>query len=362
MKDEPALEPTRGTIIAGVGALVATHVYFALFVAGALDELASAVTADVFAVRRVWIGWTLGLVIGGWIAAKKFNLVALPGRLGNMFRAAGAATCLTTVAWSSGVLLAMAVVAGLAGGVLWVTVVTGLRAALGGRRLGLVVGAGVGLTALLVQAPLLADLSGRAQGLVTAVLVALGSLTVPWLTPQEPAVATERDWRWFGMAAWTAALGALVALGAAVYWNFGYAGSAEGETVAVSAAQRLARAGAVLGAALLAGAVLDRGRVGWTGAALAVVGLLAWGATGNAWGLALGGAGLVVLLVALPVIGGHAWQAGQILGVAVGGGLAAGSGLVVVAGRVPGWSVIAALIVVAAVQVWRHRPDPQKAV
>ncbi len=362
MKDEPVLEPTRGTIIAGVGALVATHVYFAMFVAGALGDLAGAVSADVFAVRRVWIGWTFGLVIGGWIAAKKFNLVALPGRLGNMFRAAGVATCLTTVAWSAGVLLAMAVVAGLAGGVLWVTVVTGLRAALGGRRLGLVVGAGVGLTAFLVQASLLADLSGRAQGLVTAIVVALGSLSVPWLTPQEPAVATARDWRWFGMAGWTVALGALVALGAAVYWNFGYTLPAEGETGAASAAQLLAQAGAVLAGALLAGAALDRGRVGWTGVAVAVAGLLAWGAMGNAWGGALGGAGLVVLLVALPVIGGHAWQAGQILGVAVGGGLAAGSGLVVVAGRVPGWSVIAVWVVVAAVQVWRHRPDRKKAV
>src|SRR5690606_16924493 len=109
-----------------------------------------------------------------------------------------------------------ALFAGVATGWLWVVLLGGLRASAGTRDLGLVIGGGWAVAWALAGFFEGVAASPRAVVTVGALLTGAGSLTAPFLTPQEPSVSPLIHYRLPGVLRWMLALGGLVALAAIV--------------------------------------------------------------------------------------------------------------------------------------------------
>lgn len=308
MTPSSALQPERGTLFAAALSVAAAVVFAWVGLGTALPGLGRELGADLFGLRRLLLAAGAGVMLGGIWAARVFDLVRQPQRLGHSYRAAGAGLCLAVMAWGPGVLTGAAVLVGVGYGWLVVVLFTGLRSVVGPRHLGLVVGTGVAMATLGSLGLEALGWPPRTLALVTAMLVAMGSFTVPWLLPEEPSVALGKDHRWLGAGLWGIA-------GAVVAWMV-LVGSSPGIPFGGWDA-----GGPVLAlAAVVAGVWLDRGA--WVGPMLAATVLIVVGRVWlwldaetvmAAWVIAAGGGAAVAVWVTFAARGGRAWQPAWIL-------------------------------------------------
>jgi len=322
----------RTSWFAAVAAIATTYVYFLIFAEFALLELVRAIAPD--RLRWVMAGLGLGGVTGAVLAARVFAADRQQVMLAWAFRACALAAGLAVGATTLGTITAAAVGVGLGLGALTVTLTASLRGATQGRRLGLGVGAGTGLAYALCNVPVLFHASPRIQTLAAAVVVLLASW-LPRLMASRPGQReVAGDYARAGVARWVVVLLALVWMDSAAFYIIQHTAALRAATWGGPAALP-ANAAVHLGAALAAGALLDRaghGRVIALAAAALVAACLVLngvvpGVIPAAWWYAAGVSLYSTVLVDYPARSGRAGVAALVFAVAGWGGSAFGIGM-----------------------------------
>ncbi len=349
-----------GSGVAAVAAVAATYVYFLIFAEFAFLELVRAVAPE--RLRLVMAGLGAGGVLGAMGAARWYAAERSQTQLAWAFRVCAAAAGLALAARGVPLLLAAGVAAGLGLGAQTVWLAAGLRAALPPGRLGLGVGLGTGLAYALCNVPALFAATPRQQ---TA--VALGvALAAGWLprafarssSPSAPAAGLAGA----VLARWVVVLLALVWMDSAAFFVIQHAPELRAATWE-GAAALAANAGVHLGAAVVAGALLDRG---WHGriAALATLALAVACLVLNgrlppvlpaAWWYTAGVSLYSTVLVDLPARSGRVSAAAWIYAVAGWIGSALGIGMAQDLASIPSRfvAVAAGTVAVALIVRWR---------
>lgn len=357
---ETEFRAERSAVIAATAAVAATYVYFLLFAELALLELARPLTeGTTWRGRGLFTCLGVGGLVGCGLAVWRCNVVRWQAQLSWGFRACAVAAALALAAgtwWGMWL-----VVAGLVGATLgWLTVilVSGLRATVGTVRLGWVVGLGTGLAYAICNLPGVVDASARTQTIVVAFVAGAGSLLAPFLTPREPSVSLESDYRILGFGRWVLMLLVLVWLDAVAHHVIQREAGLQPGTGAGSG-RVVANAVIHLLLAVGAGWWLDRGgRMSLIAVALGLLvagclalngGMAALASLAYAAGVSI----YAVVLVYYPARGGRATQAGGVLVVAGGLGAALGSGMARELEGVPGWFLAVAVGVIALMGTWR---------
>lgn len=189
-----------GVLMVGVGLLFVHR-----FAGTVMTELAVEVVGDdeSWRYRGMSTLWVLGGLLGALGAAMRFRLEVWRSSLSWGLRACSMAAVLAVMAENWTVLLIASFATGASAGWLLTVLTTGLRASVGTLRLGVIVGVGFALSVGLSEAAeRLAALFGdpiKGGGVVVALLVAAGSIVAPFLTPQEPSMAMEPEYRGRGL-------------------------------------------------------------------------------------------------------------------------------------------------------------------
>lgn len=252
---------------AAVAAIAATYVYFLIFAEFAFLELVRAVAPE--RLRLVMTGLGAGGVAGAVLAARSFAPERQRAQLAWMLRAcalsAGIAVAMTN--WPG--LLAAAAFVGLSLGGLTVTLTASLRGAMPHGRLGLGVGAGTGLAYALCNLPVLFQAAPRTQAFVAVVVAVAASFLPRWMRRDTVTREASGDFSRAGVTRWVVVLLALVWMDSAAFYVIQHTPvlrAATWEGTGALAANAIVH----LGAALAAGALLDRaghGRVAAVAAA-----------------------------------------------------------------------------------------------
>jgi cytochrome c oxidase cbb3-type subunit 2 len=305
--------PGRATLATATLVVAAVWFYFLIFAEHALLDLGTPWTE-----KEPWrerglltclgAGGLLGSLWGAW----RFNVYRWQAQLSWSLRASavGAALALGATLW--GMLAGAAVLSGFALGWLTVTLATGLRPSIGTSRLGLVIGLGTGLAYAAANLPFIFTASAKTQSIVAAVAVAAVSVLSPFLTPQEPSVSPEADYRPGGVLAWLLLLAPLVAVDAAVFYSIQHTEELR-ETLWSGHGTLLVLAVVHLLAGGLAGWALDGGSrwglwlSGATGVGAAAFLLRPEYPAAMVWAYAAGVSVYSALLVYLLARGGRAW-------------------------------------------------------
>ena len=344
----------RHALVAALVCVAASYVYFLIFAEFALIELAKPMADG----RLRWLMGTLavGGVTGSLLAARSFRLERYARAVGTGFRACGAAAAFALLAKSWLMMMLAALCVGLGLGWLTVTLVSGLRGVLGGKRLGLWAGVSTGSAYAICNLPWVFEASPATQTIFAALVAIGGAFAAIWLDLTEPPRSESRDYEpavtWF----WLAALLALVWLDSAAFYIIQHTEPLRAATWA-GAWTLGGNAATHLVAAIAAGLLIDR-----RGAPAVVVLAFAVLATACTW---LGDGekhalGVEVLytagvslystaLITYPAHGGRPWLSARVYALAgwVGSGL--GIGLAQDLHQVPLWFVgLAGLLVVGA--------------
>lgn len=361
MAEASDYHPGKGTLIAGVFSVAATYVFFLLFAEFALVEMVRASAGEnVFRLRQVMGLLAVGGVAGGFLAAWRFRLERYPRQLANAFRACGASAALALAPHNHVTWLATAACVGLALGWLTVTLASGLRATLGASRLGVCCGLGTGLAYAVCNVPVVFAAAPATQAIIAAIIAGLASVVGPFMTPFEPSVATDDDYRGNGILAWIALFLALVWMDSAAFYVIQHTDTLRADTWQ-GAATLWGNAVMHAVAAVVAGWALDRGRrvsvvlVGFLLLAVACVLLGAGHVALSVWLYTAGVSFYSVALVYYPSLGGRARFPAMVFGIAGWGGSAMGIGMAQDLHQVPLSFVGAAAIVVVAALVVRGR-------
>lgn len=346
------------SFVAAVVVIAATYGYFLIFAEFAFLELLRASVGE--AGLRVAMGALgVGGVVGSVLAAWRFRAATYPRVLAwSSLACAGAAgaACVSASAWTAAVI-------GLALGWLTVTLASGLRVAVGVKRLGLAVGLGTGLAYAACNFPVVFTASARAQTGVSIVFILVAVGATRWLRVGTAAeVSTSGDFKPKRVGTWTLVFLALVWMDSAAFYIIQHTPSLRAGTWGQSGSLWL-NAGMHLGVAVLAGVGMDRdwwGRVvfgAWVALSVACV-LLSGEVRGFVGAEMLYTAGVSLYSVALvyyPARGGRAWVAGVVFAVAGWLGSAWGIGMAQDLHVVPVWFVGAAGVVVTGVLLARRR-------
>jgi hypothetical protein len=243
-------------------------------------------------------------VAGSVLAARYFSVEKARRQLGAGWVICAAAAGLTLVARGAAVFYPVALLVGLGTGLTTVTLAAGLRRAVGGNRLGTVIGLGTGLAYAFCNLPVVFEAGATAQAQLAllaagAGLLAAGALT--WQAPDGPPGGY--DYSAPGVTAWVLVFLALVFLDSAAFYIIQHTPDLKAATWGGSSRQEV-NAGVHLVAALLAGQALDRRWVGGTvlvgaGSLLAACVLLGEGQRALAGGVLLYTAGVSVYSAAL---------------------------------------------------------------
>ncbi len=223
MTDETEFKTPRVALVAGVLAVAAAFTLLATTFGFILSELSGnlAKLGEVGPYRGLVTMGVLGGALGAVGAAMRFRLETWQTNLGWSFRAGSIATVLAVVATSWTGLLVAAFVMGAAGGWILTTLATGMRASVGTRRLGVVVGAGIACALILGEGGLvLGSWFGepiKGAGIVIAMLLAATSVVVPFLTPLEPSMDMEAGYRGWGLAVNWVVMSAVIVGGFSIY-------------------------------------------------------------------------------------------------------------------------------------------------
>lgn len=255
MNGDTEFKAPRSAEVAGVLTIAVSFLYGQTYVMSVLPQLGTAIVGDgeVWRYRGLSTLLLLGGLLGTMGAAIKFRLEVWQPNLSWSFRAGSLATVIALVTESWTGLLVAGFASGMAVGWLFTTLATGLRSAVGTRRLGLIVGAGMVLGtlggAVSVWGGSLFGEPTKGTAVVIAMLMAAVSVTVPFLTPLEPSISRETAYAPRGLLLHWLGLGAVVALHA-------------GQGVGVASSSEAVRLIWVIGVPLAVGVALDKGHRG----------------------------------------------------------------------------------------------------
>ncbi len=319
---------------AAVGAIAATYVYFLIFAEFALLERVRAIAPEAERLRFVMAGLGAGGVAGAGLGAWGYRPERARGLLAWALRACAGAAALAWAAETFAAVAVAAVAVGLSLGWLTVTLSAGLRAATGGARLGLAVGAGTGIAYAFCNVPWLFRAPALTQTAVAAGIV----LAASWLPRLMAAGAAEPEredeFARGGVVRWVVILLALVWMDSAAFYIVQHTEALRAATWGSSTALA-GNATVHLLAAIAAGALLDRGGR----RAVAAVALLALavaclmlngtltGAGAAAWCYTAGVSLYSTVLVEYPARSGRAGVAAAVFAVAGWVGSALGIGM-----------------------------------
>jgi cytochrome c oxidase cbb3-type subunit 2 len=301
-------------------------------------------------------------VAGSMLAAKFLVVKRSRSLLAAGFAVCAAAAGLSIVAGSVAFFFGVALLVGLGAGLTTVTLAGVLRRALGGKRLGLVIGLGTGLAYGFCNLPVVFAAGAVAQASL-AMLAAGTGLIATWTLTFEapPDVPAGGDYSRPGVALWALVFLALVGLDSAAFYVIQHTPELKAEMWNGSG-KLAANAGMHLVAAVLAGWALDRRWVGRTVLAGAVALSLACLLI-NQRDRALAAAALLytagvsiysTALVFYPVCSLRPGLAALVYAVAGWGGSALGIGLADHGHVLPVWFLTVAGTVVPAALVVRH--------
>ncbi len=362
----PGAVPLRAgrATAAAVLVVAATYVYFLLFAEFALLRLAAPLAGRGGSLRAVMAVLGAGGVAGSVVAARTFRVERFRRTLAAGFLATAVAAGLALLAVRAGNAGFFAVAAGAVGlalGWLTVTLASGLRAAAGGKRLGLVCGAGTGLAYAVCNVPTVFESAAAAQTWIALAVVLAGAGATRWIEVRPAPAEQAGDFARGAAIVWVAVLLLLVWLDSAAFYIIQHAPAAKAATW--SGTWRLAgNALTHLAAAVAAGWALDRGHAAKL-AALAT-GVLVAGClslsyvSAEAVAPVLYTAGVSIystVLVWYPARGARPALAATVYAVSGWIGSAFGIGMAQDLQRVPGWFLALAVALVAGSLAVRAR-------
>ena len=352
--------PDSKVVVAAVLAVAAAYVYFLIF--AQFGFLRAVQAGAPGAVKSVMGVMGLAGVAGSVLAARVFAVQRSRQRLKAGFFVCAAAAGLALSAGTSGGFHLVSLLLGLGTGFTTVTLAGVLRPAVGGRRLGTIIGGGTGLAYGFCNLPGIFSASVNVQAGVAVLAAAIGVAATGALgsdaADRDPAGS---DYSMGGVVCWVLLLAALVCLDSAAFYLIQQTPALK-EGTWTGAGRLAANAGLHLMAAVLAGLALDRhwlGRVALTGtgALLAGIWLILAGGEWNAAGALLYVAGVSAystLLVFYAAGSGRPGLAALVYAVAGWGGSALGIGLVENRAVAPGGLMVAAGAIVAGALLGRH--------
>ncbi len=284
----PTHQPDRKTLLAAVLTVAAVYAYFLIFAQfGFLHAVQDVLGDSREMVRPLMASMGAAGIAGSILAAGGLGPLAGRRWLGiGLACCALAVGCALAARGAAGFLVAAALT-GLGAGLATVTLAGLLYPAVGGRNLGLIIGAGTGLAYGFCNLPGIFGASARLQAMIALGAVALGAVGALGLRPQfRPKPLPAVDYSAAGVARWIAIFLALVGLDSALFYFIQHDAPLR-QALWGGNIQPWLNAGTHFGAAALAGWALDRRRLGPVALAggAAVVAAAVWFATtrqGNA--------------------------------------------------------------------------------
>lgn len=328
--------PGKKVVVAAVLTVAATYGYFLIFAQfGFLKTVLTVAGEGREVVKPIVAAMGLAGMAGSALAAAVFDVKRGRRLLTTGFAVCALAAGLAWLAESTGWLYMVATLVGLGTGFTIVTLASLLRRAVGGMRLGTIIGWGTGLAYGFCNLPMVFGAGANAQAGVAMLAAGAGIAGARLLTLDAPPHRPEGfDYSTPGGGMWTLFFLALVGLDSAAFYIIQHTPMLKGEFW--SGAWRLeANAGMHLIAAVLTGYALDRRWVGRTvvagaSALLAACWLMDKNAQTFAGGALLYTAGVSVystVLLFYPTRGLRPVLAALVYGVAGWGGSALGVAL-----------------------------------
>jgi len=350
-------KPSRREFWVVVALIAGTYGYFLIFAQFAFLELLRA-KLGAGELRPAMGAMGLAGVAGSGLAAWRFRpetyRLALRGGAVACVLAAGAGCLAASPLTAAGI--------GLALGWLTVTMVSGLRAAIGMQYLGRAVGVGTGLAYAACNLPGVFTAAPLVQAGIASVLMTVAALATRWVRTGEAEVSHNDDFRPVRVVGWVGIFLALVWMDSAAFYVIQHTPVLRAETWGGNV-RLLLNATIHLAVAVGAGVWMDRGRfgrvvlAGW--AALAGACLLLDERMRPFVGIEVlytaGVSAYSVALVYYPARGGRAWLAGALLAIAGWLGSALGIGMAQDLNRLPVGFVLGACAVVTGLLLIRHR-------
>ncbi len=350
--DTPRLDAK--TLSAAVVTVAATYIYFLIFAQfGFLQSAQAALGRGQDTVHPLMGAMGLAGIAASAGAAFRFELATARWRLTWGFAGCACAATGALLAKSQAGFLAVAAFTGFGAGFTTVTLAAMLRAAVGLRQLGIILGLGTGLAYAFCNLPGIFAADPRLQAALAAGAAVVGIVAGWNLPPRFPAgPETTGDYSRAGAGRWVAIFLALVCLDSALFYFIQHEPTLR-EDLWTGANRELVNAGTHLLGATLAGWALDRGRLG-TAVALAgltIVSAAIWLTTGHAGDEGVGRAYMAgvsaysTAIVFYPAQSGRAGLAALVYAVAGWGGSALGIGLAENGGRLsPALAGVAAAV------------------
>lgn len=356
-------QPGKKVIAAAVAVVAATYVYFLLFAQfGFLKMLPAATGGSAGVVKPILAVMGLAGITGSVLAVRWFTVERSRQVLAAGFALNALAAALALTGGPLAVYFGVALLVGLGIGLTSVTLAGLLRRALGGARLGTIIGLGTGLAYGFCNLPAVFSASATAQAWLALLATGAGMAGALGLDLRAPDNRpTGYDYTKPGIALWIGLFFALVCLDSAAFYIIQHTPALKEETWSGAWRQEV-NAGMHLLAAVLAGFALDRRWVGRTAlvAALLLVTacfMLAEGPSALAEGALFYTAGVSVystVLVFYPVRSLRPGLAAVVYAVAGWGGSALGIGFAENLHAVPWWFITTAGGVMLAALLGRH--------
>jgi hypothetical protein len=356
-------QPDGKTFTAAVLTVAAVYIYFLIFAQfGFLQAVRDAFGGTGEQVRPLMATMGLAGIVGSILAARgATNAGARRWLLGGFGCCALAAACSLGARGSEGFFTA-AVFTGLGTGVTTVTLAGILRPAVGGKKLGMVIGWGTGLAYGICNLPGVFAAEARAQAILALGTTMLGAIAgLMLLGRSAPESAPDGEYSRIEVVRWIAIFLLLVSVDSALFYFIQHQDALRAAMWS-GPTEGFLNAGAHLVAAIAAGWALDRRGLGMVVVigAVAIVGPALWFATGHPGNVCVGlayMAGVSVYSTALvfyPARSGRPALAAWIYAIAGWTGSALGIGLAESRGRLSPVVVAGAGILLAICFAWRY--------
>ena len=362
-------QPSFRALVVTVLAVAAAYSYFLIFAQfGFLKMLQVILGEEDGVLRPIMALMGLGGIAGSGLVVLIYN-----GRRGRRLMLLGFILCgamagVSVVAGSPGWLFFCAAMIGVGTGIITVTLAAMLRREVGGKKLGICLGAGTGLAYGLCNLPVVFKAGATGHAVVGSVACVVGCFAVLGFQQCAPqSLEDGSDYKPGGIAGWVAVFFALVWLDSAAFYVIQHTPVLKGGTWGGDA-QLYLNAIVHGAAALLAGEMLDRrvfsGTI-LTATALLVSACLLIGAgpgyfSTGAFCYTAGVSCYSTALVYYPSRKGRAGLAALVYAVAGWGGSALGIGMAKNLGAVPVWLLSVASLLVLGVflgRAWFRRQE-----
>ncbi|MEO6992591.1 MAG: hypothetical protein ABI273_03080 [Lacunisphaera sp.] len=276
--------PETKRIVAAVTAVAATYAYFLLFAQfGFLKALQIATAGKQEAMTPILATMGIAGILGSGLAALAFTATRARRLLIIGFVVCGCAAGLLLAGISSGLFFVVAALIGGGTALVTVTLAGVLWGALGGWRVGTIIGLGTGLAYGFSSLPGIFDAAPSLQAQLSLLIAVIGMFAAWGLAPgagDRKVVAFDYSSR--GVGLWVGLFFVLVWLDSAAFYGFQHAPGIGGEPWAERSPLVLVAA-VHLFAAVLAGVAVDRGWFGRTVAVAAMVLIFAVVGLTNSW-------------------------------------------------------------------------------